>query len=253
MDTARFTKWLASIDHLDATQRQHAFQALALAEANYSVDAPTSSTTAEAVAPPTPARTAGAVPSASLLTKIGSDRIASFGCPHCGGHDICRWGQAGSKPRYRCATCRKTFNPLTGTSLAGLHHQDRLKDQAQALIEGETVAKAAKRCDISYATAFRWRHRFRSRQPTTGHLEGGVQAKVVEVVAIGITTGDGEDTFAQQIRHRMGDLSLIPGVREERGQLVDHAKALVGSGEQEDTAVGTDRAAVECRGDFLLA
>jgi len=162
MDTARFTKWLASIDHLDATQRQHAFQALALAEANDSVDAPTSSTTAEAVAPPTPARTAGAVPSASLLTKIGSDRIASFGCPHCGGHDICRWGQAGSKPRYRCATCRKTFNPLTGTSLAGLHHQDRLKDQAQALIEGETVAKAAKRCDISYATAFRWRHRFLS-------------------------------------------------------------------------------------------
>ncbi|MGO8918812.1 MAG: hypothetical protein ACLQJR_23165, partial [Stellaceae bacterium] len=41
-----------------------------------------------------------------------------------------------------CTSCRKTFNPLTGTPLAGLHHQDRWPDQAQALIAGETVANS---------------------------------------------------------------------------------------------------------------
>jgi Homeodomain-like domain len=44
--------------------------------------------------------------------------------------------------------------------LSGLHYQDRWRDQAQALIAGETVSKAAKRCDVAYTTAFRWRHRF---------------------------------------------------------------------------------------------
>ena len=62
----------------------------------------------------------------------------------------------------RCTSCRKTFNPLTGTPLAGLHHQDRWSDQARALIAGETVAKAAERCKVAYTTAFRWRHRFLS-------------------------------------------------------------------------------------------
>ena len=64
--------------------------------------------------------------------------------------------------RYRCTSCRKTFNPLTGTPLAGLHHRDRWPDQAPALIAGETVAKAAERCKVAYTTAFRWRHRFLS-------------------------------------------------------------------------------------------
>src|SRR5713226_4308806 len=97
-----------------------------------------------------------------LLSKVGRGRIGSFGCPHCGGDDVRPWGKAGGKPRYRCASCRKTFNPLTGTPLSGLHHRDRWHDQAQALINGETVAKAAARCEVAYSTAFRWRHRFLS-------------------------------------------------------------------------------------------
>jgi hypothetical protein len=43
-----------------------------------------------------------------------------------------------------------------------LHHRERWHDQAQALINGETVAKAAKRCKLAHTTAFRWGHRFLS-------------------------------------------------------------------------------------------
>ena len=109
------------------------------------------------------AETDNAAPEEDLLSKVGRGRIERFGCPHCGQDDIRRWGKAGGKPRYRCTSCRKTFNPLTGTPLAGWHHQDRWPDQAQALIAGETVAKAAERCKVAYTTAFRWRHRFLSR------------------------------------------------------------------------------------------
>lgn len=44
------------------------------------------------------------------------------------------WGQAGGKPRYPCAECRKTFNPLTGTPLSGLHYPDRWRDRVLAAL-----------------------------------------------------------------------------------------------------------------------
>jgi transposase-like protein len=105
-------------------------------------------------------KTSASAPGESLLSDIGRGRIAQFGCPHCGGDDIRPWGKASGKPRYRCVGCGRTFNPLTGTPLAGLHYPDRWRDQARALISGETIAQAAERCGVDYTTAFRWRHRF---------------------------------------------------------------------------------------------
>ena len=169
MDTAAFATWLGGIGLLDPAQRAEAFRELALAEADdpidlsaHPVDAAVRPSEA-AVAPSLPvAETDDAATEEDLLSKVGRDRIARFGCPHCGRDDVRPWGKAGGKPRYRCTSCRKTFNPLTGTPLAGLHHQDRWPDQAQALIAGETIAKAAERCKVAYTTAFRWRHRFLS-------------------------------------------------------------------------------------------
>jgi transposase-like protein len=161
METDAFETWLSTIARLNAEQRGAAFRALALAELCDPFDAlPGQSETASV-----PTRSAlpdaeCAAPEESLSARIGRVRNENFGCPHCGERDIRAWGRAGGKPRYRCAACRKTFNPLTGTPLSGLHYQDRWAEQAQALIDGDTVSKAAKRCDIDYTTAFRWRHRF---------------------------------------------------------------------------------------------
>ena len=38
--------------------------------------------------------------------------------------------------------------------------KDKWPGQAQAMIDGVSIAEAAKRCDVDYTTAFRWRHRF---------------------------------------------------------------------------------------------
>jgi transposase-like protein len=185
MDTTAFAKWLGDIGLLDPMQRGEAFLALALAEANAPPEHPDDtagvfqvSGEPAALAAVPGAKTADAGPDEDLLSRIGRSRIASFGCPHCGGDTIHRWGKAGGKPRYRCTNCRKTFNPLTGTPLAGLHYQDRWPDQAQALIAGETVAKAADRCKVAYTTAFRWRHRFLAalNLDKPQHLSGIVEA-----------------------------------------------------------------------------
>ena len=166
MDEAAFAQWLAGVLLLTRPQRGQAFKALALAEAgdalgcsDYAING-SASAEASTAATSLLAATTAAAPDETLPSRIGRERIASFGCPHCGCDDVRPWGRASGKPRYRCTACRKTFNPLTGTPLAGLHYPDRWNDQAQALIEGDTIAKAAERCKVDYTTAFRWRHRF---------------------------------------------------------------------------------------------
>ena len=167
MDLVAFADWLAGIERLNAAQRGRVFQALALAEANEpnafrdrETITPTRLCEAEAKPPAGCEKTVEVASGERLLSQIGQARLASFGCPHCDGDNVRPWGKASGKPRYRCVGCRKTFNPLTGTPLAGLHYPDRWRDQAQALINGETIAKAAARCDVDRTTAFRWRHRF---------------------------------------------------------------------------------------------
>jgi transposase-like protein len=96
----------------------------------------------------------------SSRSEGARDRIGGLRCPHCADDDVICWGNSNGKPRYRCGSCRKTFNLFTGTQLAGLRYQDRWRDQAQALINGEPLAKAAERCGVNYTTAFRWRQKF---------------------------------------------------------------------------------------------
>src|ERR1700738_2471953 len=51
----------------------------------------------------------------------------------------------------------------------------------------------------------------------------------------------------------MSDQGGIAIVGDQHGQRIDQAKTLIGRGQQENAAVGTDLAAIKRRGDFLLA
>lgn len=174
MDVAEFQEWSGGIARLSRAQRRQTFQTLALSEASDSydddlgecreVDAVT------AVSGDTPGGTlAAAEPSMPAplsraqtdgLAGLGQRRVDSLGCPHCGGREVTLWGKASGVPRYRCKSCGRTFNALTKTPLAHLRKKDKWLEQAGALIDGASVAKAAERCDVDYTTAFRWRHRF---------------------------------------------------------------------------------------------
>ena len=88
-----------------------------------------------------------------------------------------RWGHASGLRRYRCAACRKTFNALTGTSLARLRKKACWLRYGEALAAGMSLAKAAAHCGVHLTTSFRWRHRF-LRAPAAAReaLAGVVEA-----------------------------------------------------------------------------
>jgi transposase-like protein len=94
------------------------------------------------------------------VADLGQCRVDSVGCPHCDNRDVVRWGQASELPRYRCKACLRTFNALTKTPLAKLRMKDKWTAQTEAMIDGVSLAQAARRCGVHPTTAFRWRHRF---------------------------------------------------------------------------------------------
>jgi len=99
-------------------------------------------------------------------------------CPHCRSTAIKKWGSANGLRRYRCKGCKVTFNALTGTPLAQLHKRELWGAHGQALIDGISLRKVAKRIGVDLTTSFRWRHRFlRAPQALKAQkLEGTVEA-----------------------------------------------------------------------------
>ena len=57
-------------------------------------------------------------------------------CPHCAGSRIVRNGLADGVQRYKCRSCTRTFNVLTGTPLPRLRHKGKWLEQARALADG---------------------------------------------------------------------------------------------------------------------
>jgi transposase-like protein len=63
-------------------------------------------------------------------------------------------------PRYRCSECKRTFNPLTGTSLARLRSRDKWFLFLRTVAQQKSIRKSAEICDIDNNTVLRWRRRF---------------------------------------------------------------------------------------------
>lgn len=81
-------------------------------------------------------------------------------CPSCSGQAVHKWGVVSGLQRYRCKECKRTFNALTGTSMAHLRKKELWEEYSRALSESLSLTKTAERCGIDRTTAFRWRHRF---------------------------------------------------------------------------------------------
>jgi transposase-like protein len=174
MDVAEFDIWLSEMAALTAPQRRQAWQTLALSEASDCDDIETGWSSGAEIASSSPTATPDQPPAVTarpvgqplnrlgteVVAALGQRRVDSIGCPRCNSRDVVHWGKASALPRYRCKGCRRTFNALTKTPLAGLRMKDKWPVQAAAMIDGVSIAKAAKRCDVDYTTAFRWRHRF---------------------------------------------------------------------------------------------
>lgn len=120
-----------------------------------------------------------AAQSGEQVRSVIEDRMKTLrACPHCRSRHVVRNGLAQGLQRYKCRGCARTFNALTATPLAGLRHRGRWLGQAQALLDGISITKAAAQLEVARSTAFRWRHRFLvlTQHVKAAHLGGIVEA-----------------------------------------------------------------------------
>src|SRR5271169_726296 len=235
MEPTAFETWLGEIRALTEPQRRQAWQALAITETTDSVDIETSapvnqgvcgvdlaSAASQPASPPHQTRPTTPLEAASVA-DLGQRRVDSIGCPHCDNSHVVRWGQASALPRYRCKGCRRTFNALTKTPLANLRMKDKWTTQTEAMIEGVSTAKAARRCGVHYTTAFRWRHRFLAA------LAGDKPKALAGIV-------EGDETFILEFvqGQAVGHAVKVP---QERRQIVNRGL----SAEQIPVLVARDR------------
>ena len=136
------------------------------------------------------------------IAQLGQCRVDSAGCPHCDSGDVVRWGRASDLPRYRCKGCLRTFNALSKTPLAKLRMKAKWAMQTEALIDGLTLAQAARRCGVHPTTAFRWRHRFLAA------LSGDKPTALSDIV-------EGDETFI--LESFKGKRSGLPRKPRKRG------------------------------------
>lgn len=149
METKTFARFLAQVPALSAHQR--ARLRAALAETDEPGDA---------------------------LALVNRRSRELHACPYCSAAHIQRWGLASGIQRYKCCSCHRCFNALTGTPLARLKRRDAWFAFARAMAGGLSVRAAAGEVGVAQATSFRWRHRM-LREPAAeedGELRAIVEA-----------------------------------------------------------------------------
>ena len=83
---------------------------------------------------------------AEVVAVTFEKRISGKGlCPHCGHETFQRWGKSNGMQRYRCKSCLKTFNAVTGTPLARLRKKEKWLEYSEAMIESLSDRKAVKK------------------------------------------------------------------------------------------------------------
>tara|TARA_R110002111_G_scaffold11862_1_gene36108 strand:+ start:516 stop:1529 length:1014 start_codon:yes stop_codon:yes gene_type:complete len=95
-----------------------------------------------------------------LIIDLNKDRPIS--CPHCQSFDIYGHGVYKSRKRYKCKSCTKTFNDLTGTAMDGIKKVEEFQDYLVLMIESMSIRKASKTLGVNVKTIFDWRHKLLS-------------------------------------------------------------------------------------------
>jgi len=139
-------------------------------------------------------------------------------CPHCSAKQVVRNGHADGLQRYKCRVCGKTFNALSGTSLARLRHREKWLMQAGVLEMGLSVRGAAIEMAVHRTTAFRWRHRFLALASSTRATALAGVAEADETYQLRSYKGQPRRLRAEQSREarRRGGKATKRGLSDEQ-------------------------------------
>lgn len=142
--------------------------------------------------------------------RLGND----LECPRCGQKHIQRWGrEKNGLQRCKCMDCKRTFNPLTGTTLARLRKKNRWLSFAASLGSSHSVRKAAKLARINKNTSFLWRHRFLKSQNKSKDLSLAGITEIDEIFLL--ESFKGQRNLPRPARKR-GGTAQKPGLSAEQ-------------------------------------
>ena len=155
-------------------------------------------------------------------------------CPRCQADHPYRHGHAHGLQRYRCRTCSRTFNALSGTPLARLRHKAHWIVYLDCMLDSRSVRRSALETGVASATSFRWRHRFLglSKDDRPARLSGIAEADEMYV----LESHKGSRTLDRPPRKRGGNAAkrgisneqmCILVARDRSGQTID---AVTGKG-----------------------
>ena len=140
-------------------------------------------------------------------------------CPHCASRQVVKNGHADGLQRFKCRSCARSFNALTGTPLSHLHQRGKWLGQASSLRDGLVLREVAQRLNVAVSTAHRWRHRFLAVPRT-------VQAQAL----MGIAEAD-ESYFLRSCKGQRKGLERAPrkrgGAAKQRGHGHEQVPVLI--------------------------
>jgi transposase-like protein len=99
-------------------------------------------------------------------------------CPYCKGKHIKGHGKYKDGQRYKCKECKRTFNNLTASPMAGTHYPEKWAKHIQLMTEGKTLKQVSQALNIHISTAFYWRHKVLNALNSldADHLDGIVES-----------------------------------------------------------------------------
>jgi transposase-like protein len=151
------------------------------------------------------------------LSKEDQLNKSGVNCPHCQSTMIVGYGYQKGVKRYKCKLCNKTFSPLTGTAVHGLHKKALLNEYTYYMLTGMSLRKIAKEMDICLKTAFDWRHKI------LNSVKNGFSSKISGVI-------EADETFFLYSEKGSKSLNRKPrkrgGVASKEGINSDHVAVM---------------------------
>jgi transposase-like protein len=122
----------------------------------------------------------------SMLNDLNLVSISSEGmiCRKCGTNHFVKNGWSNGVQRYKCKACRSTQFHDANTPLYNLKLKDKWTDFVFIMLDNERSKNSisiSEELDISFKTAFRWRHKFLSSLNNVNNIELSEETELDEI------------------------------------------------------------------------
>lgn len=136
-------------------------------------------------------------------------------CHKCGSTNIVKRGKANGLQRYWCKDCNCTFNLATRSILSySKKEPEKYLKYIELMQYGVSIRKAAKICEISMKTSFKWRHKFLEglkKNASEEKLNG-----IVETDGTFLTLSFKGSRVLPREPHRRGNDTHLRGISNEK-------------------------------------